>query len=363
MQETIIPHSMTFISIFLEEAGLFKFLASYVARKAGSTQISLFITFYLLTSVLTIVTSNDIVILTLTPFICYFCKHTKINPLPYVIAEFASANTWSMMLIIGNPTNMYLGSNAGITFVEYFKVMSLPTLCAGIIEFIIIYLLFRKSLKIKMTIFDDVEYLDNKLDTIIGLIHLIVCIILFAISNVVGLEMWLISVCVAGSLIIYFLITRIMRKSLQKSCILIGKSLPWALIPFLISMFVVVLALQKQGISNELSKVLGDKNTIWTYGPASFIFSNLINNIPMSILFSTLPNFQGVEFSRAIYSSIVGSNIGAFLTPLGALAGFMFTGLLKKHEIKLTFKHFCFYGCIISIPTFLAALSVLLLVI
>jgi site-specific DNA-cytosine methylase len=34
---------------------------------------------YLMVAVLTIFTSNDIVILTFTPFICYFCKNAKIS--------------------------------------------------------------------------------------------------------------------------------------------------------------------------------------------------------------------------------------------------------------------------------------------
>lgn len=351
--------SMTFISIFLEKAGFFKFLASYAAKKAKSSQLVLFVILYFLTALLTIVTSNDIVILTFTPFICYFCKHAKIKPLPYLIAEFAAANTWSMMLIIGNPTNMYLGANAGISFIEYFKVMAIPTVVAGLVEFLIIYLIFNRSLKEKMTPNDEVLNVNNRLDVIVGLVHLGVCIVLLAISNVLDLPMWLISVSLAGTLFIYFVITRIIRKDFMKSLSDIAKSLPWALIPFVISMFVIVIALQSQGVSGELAKLLGDKNTIWTYGGTSFVMANLINNIPMSILYSTLPTFNGIEYSRAIYASIIGSNIGAFLTPIGALAGIMFTGLLKDHDIKLSFRQFTLYGSIIAIPTFIVSLLML----
>ena len=73
-------------------------------------------------------------ILTLTPFICFFCKNTRIDPVPFLVSEFAAANTWSMMLIISNPTNIYLGTSAGIGFAEYSKIMALPTLCAGLSE-------------------------------------------------------------------------------------------------------------------------------------------------------------------------------------------------------------------------------------
>lgn len=128
-------------------------------------------------------------------------------------------------------------------------------------------------------------------------------------------------------------------------------------------MFVIVIALQKQGISQEISKILGDKYTIWTYGPSSFVFANLINNIPMSILYSTLPTFTGAEYYGAIFSSIIGSNIGAFLTPIGALAGIMFTSLLKEHDVKLSFRQFTMYGSIIAIPTLAVALGMLAIVV
>ena len=143
----ILFFSMTVLSIYLDELGLFRFLASVAVNKAKGHQNVLFFILYFLVAILTIFTSNDIVILTFTPFICFFCKHAKIKALPYLIAEFAAANTWSMMFIIGNPTNIYLATSAGINFIGYLKVMLVPTIVAGLTELLIIFLIFRKSLK------------------------------------------------------------------------------------------------------------------------------------------------------------------------------------------------------------------------
>ena len=143
----ILFFSMTFLSIFLDEVRFFKFIASILTNRCKTNQTSLFFALYALVSILTIFTSNDIVILTFTPFICYFTKNTKINPIPYLVAEFAAANTWSMMLIIGNPTNIYLATSANINFIEYFKVMFLPTLIAGLTQLLLMYLIFKNKLK------------------------------------------------------------------------------------------------------------------------------------------------------------------------------------------------------------------------
>ena len=356
--------SMTFISICLDEAGLFKILANKAIKVAGKKQIKIFVAFYLLTSILTIFTSNDIVILTFTPFICLFAKNAKINPIPYLVAEFAAANTWSMMLIIGNPTNIYLATSANITFLEYIKIMFLPTLISGILEFLLIMLIFNKQLKKEIEPVYEEFKPESKLDIIVGLIHLIICIIFLVISSYIKVEMYLIALASAFSLLLYIIVSRLIRKRSLKVTLTIGKKLPWQLIPFVLSMFTIVVALNYQGVSAKLSELLAGNHPIIKYGLSSFVTSNFINNIPMSILYSNLPlNLSGISFNEAIYASIIGSNIGAFLTPLGALAGIMFTNLTKDYSVKYGFKEFIKYGLIISIPVILVAELVLSFVI
>ena len=352
--------SMTILSIFLDEVGLFKYLASVAASKAKNNQYTLFVILYCLTAVLTIFTSNDIVILTFTPFICFFCKNSKINPIPYLVAEFAAANTWSLMFIIGNPTNIYLATSAGISFFDYFKIMAIPTLCAGIIEFSVLFLIFKRKLKTPLQIEEEECHIENKVSLIIGLVHLGICLVFLVISSYINVEMWIISVICASSLLLISTVMSLITKKNWNYITGSLKKLPYQLIPFFLSMFVIVVALNYQGISEKIASILGNTNTVWTYGISSFFASNLINNIPMSILFSNLcANITGTGFKAAVYASIVGSNIGAFLTPTGALAGIMFTNLVNEHETKYSFVDFVKYGAIISLPIILTALLML----
>ena len=352
--------SMTILSIFLDEVGLFKYLASVAASKAKNNQYTLFVILYCLTAVLTIFTSNDIVILTFTPFICFFCKNSKINPIPYLVAEFAAANTWSLMFIIGNPTNIYLATSAGISFFDYFKIMAIPTLCAGIIEFSVLFLIFKRKLKTPLQIEEEECHIENKVSLIIGLVHLGICLVFLVISSYINVEMWIISLICASSLLLISTVMSLITKKNWNYITGSLKKLPYQLIPFFLSMFVIVVALNYQGISEKIASILGNTNTVWTYGISSFFASNLINNIPMSILFSNLcANITGTGFKAAVYASIVGSNIGAFLTPTGALAGIMFTNLVNEHETKYSFVDFVKYGAIISLPIILTALLML----
>ena len=352
----ILFFSMTCLSIFLDEVGLFKFLANFAAKKAKNNQFALFTIFYVLTATLTIFTSNDIVILTFTPFICFFCKNSKINPIPYLVAEFSAANTWSLMLLIGNPTNIYLATSANIGFFDYFKIMALPTLCAGLIEYGVLLLIFFRKLRTPLQINEEEVHIENKVALFVGLVHLLTCLVFLIISSYIKVEMWLISLICASSLLLFTLIMCLVTKKNWNYLTGSLKKLPYPLIPFFLSMFVVVVALNYQGISEKIMELLSHTNTIWTYGFSSFFVSNLINNIPMSILYSNM-----CSNNMAVYASIVGSNIGAFLTPTGALAGIMFTNLVNSHETKYSFLDFIKYGAVISIPIITVALLTLTL--
>ena len=280
----------------------------------------------------------------------------KINPIPYLVAEFTAANTWSLMFIIGNPTNIYLATAAGITFFKYFEVMAIPTICAGLIEFSILFLLFRHKLKEPLEQTEEENHIENKPALIIGLVHLIVCLIFLIISSYINVEMWMISAICACSLLISAVILCLITKKNWNYILGSLKKLPYQLIPFFLSMFVIVVALNYQRISEKIANVFSHFSVIWSYGFSSFFVSNLINNIPMSILYSNICTNKA-----AFFASIVGSNIGAFLTPTGALAGIMFTNLVNEHDTKYTFLDFIRYGAIISIPLMATTLLILTL--
>lgn len=353
--------SMSYLSFFLDELGFFRYLAAYTVNRNGSSQTKLFLGLYLTISLLTIFTSNDIIIFTFTPFICYFTKNMKINPIPYLIGEFVAANTWSMIFIIGNPTNIYLATSYGINFLPYLKIMWLPAVFGGIVSLAVLLLLFHKMLKKKADPIFCVEKIEDKPLLVIALLHLILCTVFLIIASYIGLEMWIISLCFAVSLFFVTAIYRFVKKqSLNKTLKTLGR-LPYELIPFVIAMFVFVTAFEKTGLTEKAAILLSGKNTALVYGISSFAVSNIINNIPMSVLFCGIISNAAHGQTAAVYSSVIGSNIGAFLTPLGALAGIMWLKIIKKSDIKFSAGKFVFYGFIIAIPTLFASIAGLLI--
>lgn len=343
--------SMTFLSAMLDESGFFEWLADQAAKKAKGNQFVLFALFTLLAGVLTIFTSNDIVIITLTPFFIAFCRKTNIDPVPYLVSEFVSANTYSMLFIIGNPTNIYLSSAEGIDFLSYLKAMALPTAFAGIGSFSILLLLFYKKLKTPFQIVEEEAGIKDRFVFLSSFLLLFACILLMALSSYLGLPMWMISLDAAALLLLllvfYFLFSRRSMRPLLSG----AKRLPYSLVPFLLSMFAFVLAFDQNGLTAKIANWLSSfSSPLLSYGISSFLSANLMNNIPMSVLFSTLL-IEGNAGQGAVYSTIISSNLAAIFSPVGALAGMMWMSILKEKNVSFSFLRFMGYGALISIPT------------
>ncbi len=353
----ILFFSMTIFSLLLEQTGFFEHISGVILQKAGHSQHKIFLSLYLVISLLTIFTSNDIVILTFTPFICHFCRSAKIDPVPYLIMEFVAANTWSLFLLIGNPTNIYISGAFGIGFADYILIMALPTVAAGLCSLLIMAVIFQKKLQREIHTHTSIAPITDRPLMWIALLHLGACVILLSLSQYLHFEMWLIAFFMAISAVLCSAAGLLVRK---KSLLSVGRAvvrLPYEIIPFILGMFTIVLALEKSGFTASVAAFLAKDTGIFSFGLLSFFASNVLNNIPMSVLFSKILNFEAV--TGQIYATIVGSNLGAFMTPVGALAGIMWLNLLKQNHIKLSILKFIGIGLLVGIPTILATLFVL----
>ena len=355
--------SMTILSVFLGDAGFFDYIANCIIVNNKGGKIKLFLSLYFAVSLLTVFTSNDIIILTFTPPICIFCHKTRINPIPFLIGEFIGANTWSMALIVGNPTNVYLATSFGITFTEYFLTMAVPTLVGGTVSLFILLLLFKNDLKGNIERVEIKEKVAvKKVQMIFSLCLLIICIIFLAVSDFIGVPMWIICVISAIVDIIFNLLYELIKNKNAKSVYNVLKKAPYELVPFVLSMFVIVLALSYNNITDKLSSILiyGTKKDGVIFGVLSSVSANFLNNIPMSVLFEKI---IGTTSRYALFGAIIGSNIGAFITPVGALAGIMWKKILSENNVNLSVKSFILYGIITAIPTvLLTSFSLLLFV-
>ncbi|KAF4607530.1 hypothetical protein EYR38_001602 [Pleurotus pulmonarius] len=104
----ILFFSLAYMAITLDITGILQSAAFWVSNKGGSNGYKLYLYFYLMLTVLSIFLGNDPIILSGTAFLVYYTKVAELDPVSWLMSEFAAANTASMVLFVGNPTNVVI---------------------------------------------------------------------------------------------------------------------------------------------------------------------------------------------------------------------------------------------------------------
>lgn len=132
--------TLAYVCMSAEHTKAFIYIAnkfSNVALSSSNPSIVGLSLFTLLSAIFTLVTSNDIVILTLTPIILQFSKKTDPRLLlPLLLAEFCSANSFSAGLLSGNPSNIILSSVFEINFTTYLQNLLVPAILSGCVVYL-----------------------------------------------------------------------------------------------------------------------------------------------------------------------------------------------------------------------------------
>jgi len=360
----VIFFTVAYVSVSLDITGIFDYLAYRIVLLSKGNGINLFIFFYLFSSILTVFTSNDIVILTLTPIIFYLGKHAHLNVVPLLFAEFFGANTLSMFLYIGNPTNIIVGNSIGLGFLEYTQVMWLPSLVAAVANLILLYIFFKKDLTAKFeqkleSVYEVISWNDAAVSSALTLIMLGI----LAFSQHLGLAIWEVT---AAFMVIFVLKDLISGLGSFQNTV---KKMPWQILPFILAFFILVANLKDIGAVDSLAVYTSDLSSnlgssIFFNGTIGFLLVNMINNQPATILYSNIlisDQFiaPDASFYGAAYAVITASNLGANLTLIGALAGLMWKRILKKKKLNISYWYFLKVGLIITPAVFFLTLLTL----
>lgn len=347
--------SLAYICISLDLTGLFEYVALQTVRLAGCSCKRLFIYLFLLTSFLTLFTSNDVVILTITPIILYMCRSVKVSPIPFLFAQFFAANISGMGLYIGNPTNIVIAEAYGLSFAEFARWMLLPAVSATLTCLLMLWLVFSRKLPSKMQPpkVNPQQALKDKRGAILGLTVLGGTIFLLSLPSswIGGVEPCTIAFASAFIMLLYNLL--LARSGIPA----VLRRMPWKIAPFLIGLFVIVEGMASSGwadmLALQLSKVsINPMTAVLSVGLASSLAAGLMNNHPMTIFFVKAlqaPTFSAPQTVKvgSMLALVVGSNLGANFMLTGALAGLMWAKILSNHGYAISFSEFSKYGFLV----------------
>ncbi|KAK3157687.1 hypothetical protein QOZ80_2AG0126340 [Eleusine coracana subsp. coracana] len=119
------------VSIFLERADMFGYLGRALAwRSRGSKDLLLRVC--LVSAVASALFTNDTCCVVLTEFILKLARQNNLPPQPFLLALASSANIGSSATPIGNPQNLVIAVQSGITFGQ-FLIGVFPAMIVGIV--------------------------------------------------------------------------------------------------------------------------------------------------------------------------------------------------------------------------------------
>ena len=207
------------------------------------------------------------------------------------------------------------------------------------------YYIFRKAgwdthgLPVEVEV--EKEPIKNKFLLCLGLTSLILTTIFLIISNLINVEMYLITLIFALVDLIIGSIYCFIKKEDKIYILKPVKTLPYEFIPFLISMFIIISSLNQTDlllqIGNLLNSIESVEAEVFAYGLTSAISANLVNNVPMSLLYANILNANTLTTVDNVYAAILASNLCALITPCGALSSLMFMRICKENEVKISY--------------------------
>ena len=322
----------------MAKAGFFRWLCMTLAKAVKYKIVPLFLTFMLMSAVLSMFIDSITVILFLAAVTVELAQLMKFDPIPMILSEVFCANLGGSATMCGDPPNIIVGTSLGYSFADF---LTNTGLIAGIsLIFVVFYFLiiFRKDLKAAGKNEIDISSMPNPKEAITDKRSFIISIVIFlcAVVMLVTHAQTGLTVAFIGSVIaVLTLITS------GKSALELLKKVDYKTLLFFIGLFVVVGGLEQTGV---LEVVAGFIETI-SGGNAvlviiiiiwiSAIASSVVDNIPFAAtmipIIQALSADGGVSLRVLAWSLSLGTDIGGSATPIGASANVVGTSVSAKH--------------------------------
>lgn len=357
------------ISLLLDEAGFFKWIALHVARFAKGNGHWLFAFIVLLGAVVSAFFANDGAALILTPIVIAILLALRFSPattLAFIMAAGFIADTASLPLVVSNLVNIVSADFFKVPFDRYALVMVPVNLVSVLASLVVLYGFYRKDIPNAYAL----EWVDepnsaitDKATFTTGWVVLAALLFGFFVFEPMGVP---ISV-IAGLGAAVLLAVATMGKKLP--ILPVVKNAPWQIVIFSLGMYLVVYGLKNAGLTDYLATLLQGLEqqgllvaTVGT-GFLSAILSSVMNNMP-TVLIQALA-IDGAHITSPmikeamVFANVIGCDLGPKITPIGSLATLLWLHVLATKNIQVSWGYYFKVGMILTIPVLLATLVAL----
>ncbi len=344
---------MMIVIAVIEETGIFQWMA-YQAYRLSRGKLWLLVTILIIiTSVASALLDNVTTMLLMAPITIQIALTLGLNPAALLMPEVLASNVGGISTLIGTPTNILIGSYAGLGFNDFLVNLTPGVVMALVALTIYIVLRYRKQyaeaggqlsdamrerLKERGRITQPEKL--RKAGIIFGFM-----LVLFVIGDSFHLVPAVTAILGAVAMLLW--VTPDIEEMMQV--------VDWTTLMFFIALFIAVGALQEVGlisyIAMGIGKLVGDNllaaTLILVWSAA--LLSGLIDNIPFAAtmlpvvgyLTRTIP---GAESNVLWFALSIGAAMGGNSTLIGSSPNLVTAGIAERAGYRMTYMGFLKVG-------------------
>ncbi|MEJ2598118.1 MAG: SLC13 family permease [Anaerolineales bacterium] len=341
---------MMIVIAVIERTGIFQWLAFTAYRISGGRTWLLLIILMIITGVTSAFLDNVTTMLLMTPITVQVALSLGIGPLALLMPEVMASNVFGISTLIGTPTNILIGSYAGISFDKFLTNLTPGVIMAMVGLAIYSLIIYRQELLAKS---DDgvsstlIEKLEERAK-ITQPEHLkkagwvgLGMFILFIFGERLSLLPSVTALMGATALLVWI------RPDIEEMI----EAVDWTTLVFFIALFINVGAIEEVGlisiIADGIGNLVGTNLVLAIFIVIWFgaILSTIIPNIPFTAamlpvigyLTATIP---GADQKVLFYSLAVGSAMGGNGSLIGASANMVTAGIAERAGYHISYVYF-----------------------
>jgi len=344
---------MFIIASSLRQAGFFEWMGLHLARSVDAHPFRMYILLPLMTggmaSLLDIVT----VALFIVPLTIEVFDGLGIDPVPFVIAEILATNVGGFATMVGDPTNVIIGSTLALSFNQFLENTAPIALAALAVNTTILYLKNRRFLHRESAVLrgrKEALKLRKPSEAVkdpgllrVSLVSLCLAVSFLVVHSFLGVSPALATLLPAFVILVY--------ESSRASEIqhVLGR-VDWEVFFFFGGLFLLVAGLEKTLLLEDLGRgltALSGGNlaisitlVLWV----SALLSQAVDNVPLVTVFIPvivqMAAVLGVPVLPLAWALAAGTGIGGMATPIGTASNVVALSILNKPKLRLSFAGF-----------------------
>jgi Na+/H+ antiporter NhaD/arsenite permease-like protein len=342
-------------------SGMFQYLAIWSAKAAKAHPAGILFILQITTAVLSAFLDNVTTVLLIVPVTLAICTTLKVPAYPYLFAEIFASNIGGTATLIGDPPNILIGSQAGLSFNEFVYHLTPVILIVMVVQAVIIHFVWGKDLKAsadaeaRVLAMNPAETIEDWLLLKQSLVVLAIVIVALVFARPLHLEPATIAMFGAAILMLLDNWAHHSEKAAKNIHQTFG-DVEWITIFFFIGLFIVVHGVDVGGLltllANRLVAATGGNMAHAGYAilwASAFLFA-FVDNIPfvatmIPLIKNMAPSFGGADHIQPLWWCLsLGACLGGNGTLIGASANLTVAGIGDRNGVPFSFITYTLYA-------------------